>query len=129
MGTTTTIPYFKFDSGRFLSETMGFSSVEIGIYIQAMALYWERGCRLPALDVLKRSLRVTTRKEREALDLVIDTFFPDGIHEHLDRCLDEAQAFSRKQSAKATKGHEQRKQPNAREAPPSASSHFDPDDF
>lgn len=46
--TTTTMPYFKFDSGRFLGETRGLPLVAIGMYALLQSLYWEAGCRLPS---------------------------------------------------------------------------------
>lgn len=105
---TTTMPFYKVDGGKFLAETLGYSSAEVGIYARLMAIYWERGCKLPTKELLEKILQATTKKEREALETVLDTFFPDGVHEHLDLCLSEAKAFSTRQSANARKGHDKK---------------------
>lgn len=101
MKPTTNKPYFQFDAGRFLADTMGYPSAHVGIYIRLMALYWESGHQLPAPDTLPRKLMITTDQEEEVLDEVLRTFFPNGRHEYLDGCLEHINEFSQKQREKA----------------------------
>lgn len=103
---TTTVPYFKLDAGQFIAETMGLPASAVGLYIKAMALYWEAGCSLPDPVVLNRQLGIRTKKAREELEVVLSTFFEDGRHERLDGCLAEVRETSRRQSEIAKKRYE-----------------------
>lgn len=102
MAATTTMPYFKLDSGKFLQDTMGLSHQEVGIYCRTMAIYWESGCKLPSKEMLKKKLSIgANKKDNAALDVVLEMFFPDGTNEHLDACLQEAKGRSKQQSENA----------------------------
>lgn len=125
---TTTMPYFKLDSGQFLSETMGLPNAEVGLYIKMMALYWEHGCKLPTKDLLILKLHSRTKKEKESVEGLLNLFFPNNTHERLDEGLKEAQGFSKLQAERAKSGHEKRKAHSANTVQ-THSDEGDPDDF
>lgn len=105
MTRTTTIPYFKFDAGQFLAETMGLPEASVGIYARLMALYWVGNCRLPDREDLECRLGIKTKQQRERLDDVLKRFFPgsNSNHPRLDMCQFEAQEASQKQRERAQK--------------------------
>jgi hypothetical protein len=82
---------------------------------------------LPPKEWLTRRLRLKGRQV-ELFERVIDEFFPDGIHEHLDLCWDQAMITRRQNAENAKKGHEKRK---AKEQKPKETqkSEIDGDDF
>ncbi len=100
---TTTMPYFKFDSGQFLAETMGLPDAMVGMYVRLMALYWEHNCSLPSDEVLRRKLATRTKKDRESLDFIIEQFFggDQKRHQRLDQGMSEIQAVKTRQSTNA----------------------------
>mgnify|MGYP000659773907 CR=1 FL=1 len=100
---TTTVPYFKLDSGQFLTETMGMTDAAVGLYIRIMSLYWERQCSLPDDDELIIQLGIRTKQGRDNLALVINRFFKDRKHTKLDLCLEEVCKESKRQSDRAKK--------------------------
>lgn len=110
MKRTNTLPYFQLDSGQVLLASLGRSDEEMGLYLKLMAMYWEGDCRLPFRDTLVRKLGVKGKK-LAVLELVLEDFFPDGVHEQLDLCRDIALKTSERQSANARKGHAQRGNP------------------
>lgn len=101
---TTTAPYFKFDTGLFLAETMGLPHAATGLYVLIMTLYWESGCVLPDDQTLKMKLGVK-KSEEKYLELIIREFFGGETRKHfrLDQCLDEVQEQSQKQRERANK--------------------------
>jgi uncharacterized protein YdaU (DUF1376 family) len=100
---TTTMPYFKFDSGQFLAETMGLPDAMVGMYVRLMALYWEHNCSLPSDEVLRQKLATRTKKGRESLDFIIKQFFSGDQkrHERLDQGMSEIKAMKTRQSSNA----------------------------
>ena len=105
MTRTTTIPYFKFDAGQFLAETMGLPDATVGLYSRLMALYWVGNCRLPERADLECRLGIKTKQQRERLNDVLQKFFPgdESNHPRLDMCQYEAQEASQKQRERAQK--------------------------
>lgn len=95
---TTTIPYFKLDTGKFLSDTMGFSPTHIGYYSLLLVIYWEQEGELPLPAALKRKLLVRSDEEAGILDEVLAEFFPDNKNQHLDSCIEEVRESRKKQS-------------------------------
>lgn len=96
---TTTIPYFKLDTGRFLADTSGFSAAHIGYYSQLLVHYWEKDGNLPPLSSLKRKLYVNTDEQAKILEEVLAEFFPDDKSDYLDSCLKEVKEAREKQAA------------------------------
>lgn len=96
----TRMSWFKMDVGAFTIETTGLSATHVGIY-------WAGGHKLPTnMDMLKRRAVVVTEEEREALNEVLEMFFPDAgdgqrFHEGLDRQLDSVKETSAQNSANA----------------------------
>ena len=128
MKRTSTLPYFQLDSGKVLMDCMGHTMEERGMLLTLMAVYWEGECRLPSKDTLKRKLSIKGAKAAALLDRVLEDFFPDGLHEGLDLCKENALQTSRTNSANAQKGHAQRKQVTGI-SQVAQSSESDPDDF
>ena len=89
MKRTNTLPFFQVDSGQLLYESKGQSLEQMGIYFLLKAMYWENECRLPPRETLVRKLKMTPKKAA-VMDGVIETFFPDGVHTHLDQCRENA---------------------------------------
>lgn len=110
MKRTSTLPYFQLDSGKVLLDCMGHTMEERGMLLTLMAVYWEGECRLPSRETLMRKLSIKGAKAGALLDSVLEDFFPDGLHEGLNLCKDNALQTSRTNSANAQKGHTQRKQ-------------------
>lgn len=108
MKRTTTLPFFTVDSGKALAQCGGLPLEEVGAMYMLMLYYWEHECRLPSKEWLTRRLRLKG-KRAELFDRVIDEFFPDGVHEPLDLCWDNAMDTKRRNSENAKKGHENRK--------------------
>lgn len=101
---TTTTPYFKFDAGQFLAETMGLPDAVVGLYTRMMALYWESGCTLPEDEILKMKLGIRTKKDCANLSLILGQLFDaDRKHPRLDQCLSDVEEESRKQRDRANK--------------------------
>lgn len=101
---TTTAPYFKFDTGQFLAETIGLPNAVVGLYARMMTLYWESGCVLPDDQTLKMRLGIK-KSEEKYLELIIREFFGGETRKHsrLDLCLDEVQEQSQRQRERANK--------------------------
>ena len=110
MKRTNTLPFFQVDSGQVLAASMGRSHEEMGIYFMLLVMYWENDCRLPSRERLVEALRLRGKK-LAVLEKVLGIFFPDGIHEQLDLCKENALKTSLRQSANARKGHAQRREP------------------
>lgn len=128
MKRTSTLPYFQLDSGKMLSECMGLSMEERGMYLSLMLLYWENDCRLYPRDALVKKLVLRSQKSKDLLATVIAEFFPDGVHARLDDCKANAERTSRQNSANVGKRY--REKPGIEEkvrTPQEASS--DPYDF
>ena len=92
-----------------LVSCMGLTMEERGMYFTLMILYWEGECMLPARETLIKKLGIRGRRAEGILDNVLEEFFPDGIHEHLDLCRETALQTRRQNAANAQKGHEKRK--------------------
>ncbi|PUE29022.1 hypothetical protein B9Z39_02795 [Limnohabitans sp. JirII-29] len=108
---TTTVPYFKFDSGHFLTETMGLPDDVVGMYIRMMAIYWESGCALPSDELLKMKLGVKGKKAADNLNLILAQLFGGErrTHERLNQALTEVNGYKAKQSANAKAGWDARR--------------------
>ncbi len=128
MKRTSTLPYFQLDGGQVLLDCMGMSMEECGMYLRLMAIYWEGDCRLPSRERLMQKLGIRGAKAGAGLDRVLGEFFPDGVNEHLDQCRENALQTSRRNSANASKGHQQRKKP-AGISPKTHGVEDDPEDF
>ena len=100
---TTTIPYFKFDTGQFLTETMGMPDDMVGMYVRMMAIYWESECSLPDDQLLRMKLGIKGKKATETFEAIIQQFFGGNVrtHNRLDQSLIEVQGFKSRQSANA----------------------------
>ena len=105
MTRTTIIPYFKFDAGQFLAETMGLPDATVGIYAKLLSIYWAGNCRLPEREDLEYQLGIKTKPQRERLDYLLRRFFPGDVPKHprLDLCQFEAIEASKKQRERAEK--------------------------
>lgn len=108
MKRTSTLPYFPIDSGKDLIQFGGLPFEVTGLCHTLRLYYWENECSLPPKDWLIRRLRLKG-KQVALLDQIVEDFFPDGVHEYLDQCWDNAMDRKRKNSENARRGHEQRK--------------------
>lgn len=94
--------WFKMDAGKFLFDTLGYSSIHKGIYASLMCLYWINGNRLTEDEsTLRRKLGIATDEETKALKEVLGEFFPGNCHIDLDEHLESVKENSRMQSEKA----------------------------
>lgn len=108
---TTTVPYFKLDGGKFYLETAGLSDDLVGMYIRMMIIYWEDECTLPNDELLKIKLGVRGKKATDNFNLILAQFFGGErrTHDLLNQGLAEVNGHKAKQSANAKAGWEKRK--------------------
>ena len=108
---TTTVPYFKFDGGKFYLETTGLPDALVGMYIRMMIIYWEDDCTLPNDELLKMKLGVRGKKTTSNFNLILAEFFGGErrTHDRLNQALVEVKGYKAKQSANAKAGWERRK--------------------
>lgn len=127
MKRTNTLPFFQLDSGQVLLASMGRTDEEMGLYLKLMAIYWEGECRLPARDALIRKMGVKGKK-LAVLELVLDDFFPDGIHVQLDQQKANALKTSLRNTANVRKRYEQQPEVQDSSGKPQTQD-ADPTDF
>lgn len=114
--------WFKWDAGRFLADTAGFSLRQSGAYIQLLNLYWIMGNCLPVeQSSLMRRVGAVTPEDVQIVREILQEFFPldaDGKHYHLllDQQLADVQDKSGSARAAALKRHGTTKQPTAPDA-------------
>lgn len=128
------LSWFKMDAGAFLADTNGLPAAHVGIYARLLSLYWTLGATLPDnLTILKRKIGVNTGDDEQALQEVLDEFFPDACHIQLDTQLEEVVENSRMQSEKARVRHHGKasaeRKPEARTATHSSVTEPDDSDF
>lgn len=100
------LSWFKFDAGAFIADTNGLPAIHVGIYARLLSLYWTGGGKLPEnISILKRKIGITTSDDEQALQEVLEEFFPDGRHTQLDVQLEEVAEHSRAQSERAKVRH------------------------
>lgn len=100
------LSWFKMDAGAFLADTNGLPAVHVGIYARLISLYWALGGKLPdTLTILKRKIGVSNHDDEQALQEILDEFFPDGCNAQLDNQLEEVAENSRMQSTRAKIRH------------------------
>ena len=124
---TDRLAWFKWDAGRFGTDTAGFSLQQSGAYIQLMNLYWIMGNCLPTGEAgIMRRVGAVTPEDIQTVREILEEFFPlnsEGKHCHalLEQRLADVQERSEKAKASA----------NARYGKPSAPAEkeSDPTDF
>ena len=124
---TDRMAWFKWDAGRVVMDTAGFSLQQSGAYLQLVNLYWIMGNCLPAGEAgIMRRVGAVTPEDIQTVREIRDEFFPlnsEGKHSHalLDQQFSDVQDRSEKAKASA----------NARYGKPSAPAvkESDPTDF
>lgn len=97
--------FYDFNIGDYAKKTQHLSNEEDLAYRRALDIYYDTEKPLPinesgGLTTLSRRLRVGI----EALQNVINEFFPDGVNKHADEKIAEYHAYLSKQSANGKRG-------------------------
>jgi uncharacterized protein YdaU (DUF1376 family) len=98
--------YYQHHIGDFNSATMCLTRVERALYRDLIELYYDKEKPLISdLRLLKKLMRVVTKEEEEALNMVLELYFrleEDGYHN--DRCDAELEKYHSKSEAKVRAG-------------------------